>query len=278
MSLDSELGLLHLADFMPHSFLESFFSEVKFKPLLNKQGKDTSNKKDFSVGDLDTQTGKRYRLQVPEYLKFYTHPQCINTFIRDIHPNMMVMVRSRSVPSGDPDDIHEIINSFIQYELEYSDKAKKLRWKIYDPRTWTNQPYYRWWLSQLNYFCLTHNTSQGKRKAEISIDGDVSEPEAGTINPDTVQNLYVVDSVDDQIHIEQILQVLRGAADKARRLREAQGLSRKSSIEMSAEIFVLRLEGEPLSDIAKAFNEDINTVNRWIHDLVRQVTGLLPER
>lgn len=263
--------VLRLSEFLPKSLLKSF--DLVIETPKNKKGQATTHKRDRSQGGVDQETGKRYNLPVPEHLKFYTHPNCIRQFISQIHPNMVIMVRNRSVPSGDPDAIHDIINSFVQYELEYSERAGKLRYMIYDPATWTNQPYYRWWLSQLQYFCMTHNTQQGKKKLQMSIASSGDDLMAGEVHSDYVPALAVSESPDQEIQVTQVLDFLASVSILAANERRVKGLTRLTGAEVGHDILLRRLEDESVAEIAKAYREKPSTINRWLSE-VAQLLGM----
>lgn len=102
------------------------------------------------------------RRAVPKHLLFLGFPKDVNSFIRDIYPNLLLYTESKlpNIPNR-RQYVEDVVQGFVQYIL--SDSTKKdaagsplPRWKTYDLVRFPEMAYHKWFIHQLYWFILSY--------------------------------------------------------------------------------------------------------------------------
>lgn len=224
--------------------------------------------KDTSKGNYDKATGRKFAKAVPEHLKFYRLPENLNKFIEEIYPNMQVLVSSRAISAGDSSYVADVISEFMVYMLTYSAKKKRFRWQIYDSVQFSTLPYYRWWLNNLQFFCLRRKTDYETRKErDVTISHTVEESEeVGGISAPSLAAPTPECCSDDEMFMRGLMELVtcRGEEFKKRKGRCAESFAPK--------VLALRLEGYDAEEISKKTRLSLTKVTNiltYLEDMVK---------
>lgn len=155
--------------------------------------------------NLSQDTPTRTRLAIPEEIKGYTWPTDINAFILKIYPNMRHYVAAKipkhAVSSAHERDrlVDEIINNFVVYILgQAPSRDFELRWRLYDPVAYSQQPYYKWFLLQLNFF---RRSKQRAMFLEASREYTLSETGYDETYGEAANKAVHIDSLSDTAEV-----------------------------------------------------------------------------
>lgn len=219
---------------------------------------------------------RRYAREVPASLKFFTLPENINPFIKDIYPNMKIMVTSAIGRVASAGDIDEVINTFVLYMLSESPKHGVLRFTLYDPVRWPDQPYYKWFLSNLQFFCMDYHSNKARYERTFSAiqetTGEYEEANRGMTSLDELSYDHQTTSTSiDYVYAMEIMKSVEEFSAKA--LNRAPN---KVCFEnYAARLFGMKLEGYTNQEIADAFAISTQGVMAWMTKLRTLLSGIL---
>ena len=219
-------------------------------------------------------TKKTYAVPVPEHLKGHETPKNINSFITGLHPNMIVYANARlgsRILISRPDAPKELVNNFVLYMLSNTQDGV-VRYTRYDPVRFPDQPYYKWFLMNFQYFCLEYTDRYMKDATRfvsiVPTYEEYTEKTANTVSMDEVA--AALDNGEerhqsiDYIYAEQVLSRVH-AYSEAARSRFSPG---KKCFETYADrLLEARIMGYSNPEIAGKFNISTQGVNQWVAKL-----------
>lgn len=234
---------------------------------------DTKARRSISYS---TATPKKTKIAVPEHLKFYDYPQDINRFICDLYPNMVAFVGAK-IPRKDMDarqhqnTVDDTVNNFVVYILGNPPSRDDVdaRWRLYDPVKWSKQPYYKWFLMQLDFFRKSmqrdmFRESQMMTLSETSFEETAEKRANNAVNLDTVDTGEVQFDVLQDIAIREISDFLEAVSSNY--AHHTQCFEKNAFM-----LFKYRMADMTTADIAGRFGISTSAVNLWstkLRDLV----------
>jgi hypothetical protein len=215
---------------------------------------------------------KRVRLPVPEHLKFFGYPQDLTKFTTDLYPNMLVFATANL--GGDTELAETAIADFVAYMYDRTQDGR-LRWQLYDVASFKRQPYFKWWLTNLRFYCLSTYDAflREQRRAHKSVSivptWDDTVDQSGTISADRLAGLAEQIDPEVLIFVDQICTFL-GSLEKAH--------TGKTRFEAHAlRLFQLRLSGVSNKEIAAEFKISVSAVQIWRRSLENLIRPLFDE-
>lgn len=179
--------------------------------------------------------------EVPYHLKGFDIPKDINGFIEGVYFSIQHIVEKRF--NFNEDDICITISDFVIYMLEPNSYGK-VRYKNYDDVRYPEIPYYKWFLTQLNYFLLNRFRLNN---ADVKIDySDCGWYYVrGYSNPERTYEL------------SEIGLILKKYSEQA-----------QSSFERNAHsLYQYKMEGYTNLDIANMLKVSDSTITNWLKNL-----------
>jgi hypothetical protein len=225
-----------------------------------------------------TATPKFTRLPVPEHLKFYHLPTDIVQFITDLLPNMQAHVRSKfhkDTPNLD-DVVEDAINSFVEYFLAPAPSREgKPRWSLYDPVQWPDQPYYKYFLKQLDYYRMSvqkylYRDMKSVTLSEIGYDMTVDNPANQAISPNVL--------CTDELYLTQVDMIFLADLEEFLRFYSSKYDQYAFCFEKYAfQLFQLRMAESSTLDISNTLNISVSAVGLWQDKLRKLVARFMEE-
>lgn len=220
--------------------------------------------------------GRTYAIPIPEHLKGFEVPKDISKFINDLYPNIRAYASSKlhTIRSGKRTVVEydDVINSFVMYMLEVTKKDDKVRYTRYDPIAWPDQPFYKWFLIQFEFFCRDAESKAGKFMATHSyLTQENNEYDEASANEVTMEQAVMhsrgvdcsSDNSLDYVYAQEVLHALRKYSEDSIK----NGARDKSFETHAARLMSMKLEGYSVSEIAEDFQISSNGVNQWLSKL-----------
>lgn len=180
--------------------------------------------------------------EVPYHLKGFYIPTDINGFIEGVYPSIKHIIEKRF--NFDEDDMCITIGDFVIYMLE-SDGSGKIRYKNYDGERYPEIPYYKWFLTQLNYFLLKRFRLNN---ADIQIDY------CSDWGYFYIQGYSNPEKIYESVEINHILKEYS---------EQTQGLFEKNA----HSLYQYKMEGYTNLDIAGMLKVSDTTITNWLRNL-----------
>lgn len=225
-----------------------------------------------------TDTPRYTRRPVPAHLKFYHLPDNIEQFITDLLPNMYAQMRAK-FPKNTPNldmAIEDTINSFVEYFLAPAPSRNNVpRWTLFDPVKWPNQPYYKYFLSQLDFY------RRGRQKymfrdqksvtlSEIGYDMTVDNPANQAISPNVL--------CTDEVYLDQVDLIFQADLDEFLQVYSANYEQYEMCFEKFAyRLFKLRMTEASTLEISDELGISVSAVGLWQDKLRKLVRRFMDE-
>lgn len=212
-------------------------------------------------------TPKRTRRAIPESVKGYTHPTDINAFIRDILPNMVEYASSKLI---DKDQVYETINDFVIYMLSPApSRDNKPHWLLYDPVAYSKQPYYKWFLINLRFYCQSANRNLAKRAQMVSLVETYEEVEAapGAVTLDMVSQLDPSDDPISMLIVKDVAEFLEAHS------KQFEG--KRCFDAYAYQMFLALMNGATKKELADYLQISTSATGQWIEQLRKLVRTVL---
>lgn len=230
--------------------------------------------------------GRKYAVPIPDHLKGYEVPKDISAFINDIYPNIKAYAGSKlhTIRSGKRTVVEydDVINSFVAYMLEVAKKDGRIRYTRYDPITYPDQPFYKWFLIQFEFYCRDCECKENKFMSTHSYFSqekeDYSEASANELTIEqvlqrTVSHDVTMNASIDYVYAQEVLQAIQKFSEDS-----IQNGARVKSFEThAARLMSMKLEGYSVAEIAEDFNISSNGVNQWLSKLRGLVSAYIGE-
>lgn len=225
----------------------------------------------FSEDEMDQiqAVPNKTRRAIPESVKGFAHPLNINQFIGDIYPNMIEYVSSKLV---DRDMAQETINDFVVYMLSPAPTRNNVpHWRLYDAAQYSKQPYYKWFLINLRFFCQSANRNLAISKARnISLVESFEEAEEASGSAITLDMIPQLDPTDDPVSmliVKDVAEYLEAHSKKfeGRRCFDA----------YAYQMFVALMNGATKRELAQHLQISPSATGQWVDQLRKLVRSAL---
>ena len=225
-----------------------------------------------------TQTTQRVKLRrepkvkVPEHLIFNRLPDNIQSFLQDLLPNMQIFALSRLKRH----DLVEIcVADFMLYLLD-NDSEGLPRWKRYNPTQHSDNPYFKWVITNLSFFCTTifnRETREENRRTTMYTlveQSDDFETQRGTISLDR-EGFADPEDLSTSLTLKFIAEELIRLASTPAALKDP-----AKSFEANAfPLFVTLMDEVKLKDMATEFGVSTDRIKMWRRRLTAFVSPML---
>lgn len=198
---------------------------------------------------------RKFSREVPEHLKGHSIPESINDFLTGLKPNLSTFIEAHIRKTGS--DADEVLSNFVVYFLSNCGDGYP-RYLRYDPVKYPDQPYYRYTISLLRYFCLNYQTEQAKLSRLMGISDGEEEIQPGQISADTL--FYEVDVSDTEMQEELYLKEIGEFLS-----HYSQQFHPKLSFETYApQVYAMKLAGYENKEIGENIGVSSSTIVQWV--------------
>lgn len=213
-------------------------------------------------------TPKKTRRAIPETIKGYVHPNNINDFIREIYPNMVEYAVSKLI---DRDAVHETINDFVVYMLSPAPSRNNTpHWLLYDPVSYNKQPYYKWFLINLRFYCQSSNRNLAKRAQMVSLVESYEEAEGSHGSAVTLDMISALDPSDDPTSMMIVKDVAEFLETHSKKFE-----GKRCFDAFAYEIFVALMLGATKKELSDYLQISTSATAQWVEQLRKLVRNLL---
>lgn len=214
----------------------------------------------FEAEELSDRQAVKYKIPVPENLQYSHIPDNINDFITRIYPNMRQLVLARM--KSREIDVDEIINYFVAYMLG-NNRWGTPRYKMYDVLKYPNNPFYKWFIKNLHFFCFynrkLHSINEFTSSLIETSDDSVPSQEFHTVSLDHIDREGMYESPESVLFTKELPAYLQEFSKQAEYLDSFQANAYR--------LFVSRVQGESNNDFANSLGISASAASQWFEKL-----------